>query len=140
MRLPLIAFTALIFCSCDTQQTQTKHPMIGAWLAHDGTIFNFRDDGTFHGIDLRKKEIWGNWVTLSKSRIGFQSLLHDSYYHPQYAIIQESNPDAMDYIVTGGTHFISASRIDPAKAAAAIELVVTPRLHLPTKSEAASQD
>lgn len=121
-----------MFCSCDRPNfLSSHHRLVGAWLASDGTIFHFRSDGTFHGIDYRKREIWGNWVTLSNSRIGFQSLLHDSFYQPQYAIIREADSDKMDYIVTGGVHFIAASRIDPAKADAAIEMVVRPDVHVP---------
>ena len=137
LRLLLLAATAMFLCSCDQAAMQgQRHPLVGAWLATDGTIFHFRDDRTFHGLDFRKREIWGNWVILSDSRIGFQSLLHDSFYDPQYAVIRKDDRNAMDYIVTGGTHFIPATRIDPSKADAAIELVIRPGLHLPEKPEA----
>ena len=133
--LTLLAATGLL-CSCDRHRPQeTRHPLVGAWLANDGTIFHFRNDGSFHGIDWRKKEIWGNWVILSDSRIGFQSLLHDASYRPQYAVIRDQYPDRMDYIITDGTSFIAARRTDPAKAEAAIETAIQPGLHLPGKSE-----
>ncbi len=105
--------------------------MEGGWLADDGTVFLFRPDGTFHGYDFRKREIWGNWVTLSNVRIGFQSLLHDSFYNPQYAILDATNRDRMDYIVTGGNHFIGARRVTPEEASAAVRLVVESALHRP---------
>jgi hypothetical protein len=128
----IAAVAAFVLSSCDSQSPRSRdHVLVGGWLAEDGTIFNFRPDGTFHGIDWRRKEIWGNWVTLSDTRIGFQSLLHDSSYEPQYAIIDKANHDAMDYIVTGGTGFIHAKRIPPDKADAATELVVEPSLHYP---------
>jgi hypothetical protein len=100
-------------------------------LADDGTVFLFRPDGTFHGYDFRKREIWGNWVTLSNVRIGFQSLLHDSFYNAQYAILDATNRDRMDYIVTGGNHFIGAHRVTPEEAAAAVRLVVKSAVHRP---------
>ena len=131
-------FVILSFSSCNvpTQETNPpKHALVGAWLATDGTIFNFHDDGTFHGIDFRKKEIWGNWVTLSPARIGFQSLLHDSSYQPQYAIIDPKNKNEMDYIVTGGTNFIHAKRIATEKANTTIEMVAEPQVHSPQKTE-----
>jgi hypothetical protein len=113
---------------------EPKHALEGGWLANDGTVFLFRTDGTFHGYDFRKREIWGNWVSLSDVRIGFQSLLHDSFYNPQYAIIDIANKDRMDYIVTGGTHFIPAKRISTADAEAAIKVVVTQGIHHPQQA------
>lgn len=112
-----------------------EHALIGAWLSSDDTIFHFREDGTFHGIDFKKREIWGSWVTLSRTRIGFQSLLHSSYYAPQYAIINQEDKNKMDYIVSDGTSFISAVRIDPKKAQATIETMIQNRLHNPSDSE-----
>lgn len=118
--------------SCEPPASRTSpHPLVGAWLASDGTIFDFRDDGTFHGIDFRKHEIWGNWVKLSETRIGFQSHLHTSFYHPQYAIIDRQSRDRMDYIVSDGNQFIQADRISREKAQAAIELLVEPNLPRP---------
>ena len=108
-----------------------EHVLVGAWLATDGTIFIFRADGTFHGFDCAHKEIWGSWVTLSASRVGFQSLLHDRSYRPQYAIIDKTDRDAMDYIITGGTSFIHAKRIPLTKAEDAVEVVVEPQVHQP---------
>lgn len=112
-----------------------EHVLVGAWQASDGTVFIFRKDGTFHGYDFRKREIWGNWVTLSPSRIGFQSLLHDSFYRPQYAIIDKADKDTMNYIVTGGTTFIEATRLEVAKAEADVEAVVQPQIHQPGEDQ-----
>jgi hypothetical protein len=72
---------------------------------------------------------------LSATRIGFQSLLHDSSYPPQYAIIGKGTSDEMDYMVTGGTNFIHAKRISTEKADTAIELVAEPQVHSPQKAE-----
>lgn len=108
-----------------------EHVLAGAWLADDGTVFIFRADGTFHGFDYTHKEIWGNWVTLSPSRIGFQSLLHNASYLPQYAIIDKTDRDAMDYIVTRGSSFIHAKRIPLVKAEDAVEVVVEPQVQRP---------
>ena len=113
------------------ETTPAVHALVGAWLATDGTVFIFRKDGTFHGFDFRPKEIWGNWVTLSATRIGFQSLLHNESYQPQYAIIDKSNKDSKDYIVTGGNSFIKAARPPVEKAEAAVEVVVEPQVHHP---------
>lgn len=124
-----ILLAALCLAACEPERG--THPLEGGWLADDGTVFVFRPDGTFHGYDWRRKEIWGNWVVLSPVRIGFQSLLHDSFYNPQYAIINATNPARMDYIVTGGTNFIGARRVPPQEAAAAVRLVVEPEVHRP---------
>lgn len=120
-----------VFLLAGCERPREAHPLEGGWLADDGTIFVFRPDGTFHGIDWRKREIWGNWVTLSPARIGFQSLLHDSFYNPQYAIINATNTARMDYIVTGGDNFIRARRVDPQEAVAAVRLVVEPEVRRP---------
>jgi hypothetical protein len=98
-------------------------------------VFLFRPDGTFHGYDFRYREIWGNWVALSEERIGFQSLSHDSFYNPQYAIIDPEDPEKMDYIVTGGTHFLSARRISIAEAEAATKVVVDQNIHYPKRAK-----
>ncbi len=143
MRYHLLIFVGLIitlFCSCDqSQKHQTtavsSHILEGGWLASDGTVFLFRADGTFHGFDFRHREIWGNWVTLSKERVGFQSLLHDSYYAPQYAIIANNDTNQMNYIVTGGTHFISAKRLSIEEAEASIKVVIDRTIHKPRESE-----
>jgi hypothetical protein len=123
----LLAAALLTACA----PVRDPHPLEGGWLADDGTVFVFRPDGTFHGYDFRRREIWGNWVALSPARIGFQSLLHDSFYDPQYAIIDATNSARMDYIVTGGNHFIGARRVDPAEADAAVRMVVEPQVHRP---------
>lgn len=127
--LASVLLACLFLTACEPPRG--AHPLEGGWLADDGTIFVFRPDGTFHGIDFRKREIWGNWVTLSPTRIGFQSLLHDSFYNPQYAIINETNAARMDYIVTGGNHFIGARRVSPAEADAAVRLVAEPQVYRP---------
>lgn len=124
-----LVLAAFLLTACEPPRG--AHPLEGGWLADDGTVFVFRPDGTFHGIDWRKREIWGNWVTLSPSRIGFQSLLHDSFYNPQYAIINATNTARMDYIVTGGNNFIAARRVPPAEAEAAVRLVAEPQVQRP---------
>lgn len=131
----LLVFAALLG-ACDGSRTAPpkEHALVGGWAATDGTLFHFRADGTFHGVSCAQKELWGNWVTLSDTRIGFQSLMHDSFYRPQYAIISENSRDQMDYIVTGGTHFIHANRVTPEKVVAAIELAVEPKVHRPSAS------
>lgn len=133
--LAVLAFMISAFSSCNPPASKkAPHPLVGAWLATDGTIFDFREDGTFHGIDFRKREIWGNWVKLSETRIGFQSLLHKSYYHPQYAIIDSGSRDRMNYIVSDGQHYIQADRIAREKALAAIEVLIEPNLPKPRPS------
>ena len=127
--IAVMALASLLVGACEPRRA--GHALEGGWLADDGTVFVFRPDGTFHGYDFRKNEIWGNWVSLSRVRIGFQSLLHDSFYNPQYAILDEMNHDRMNYIVTGGNNFIGARRVDPEEAAAAVRLVVEPKVHRP---------
>lgn len=131
----------LPFWSCQKKEFSSleKHPLLGAWIADDNTIFHFRKDGTFHGLDWRQNEIWGNWVVLSETRIGFHSLLHDRSYRPQYAIIRNGESNKMDYIVTNGTHFISATRISAGDAKFWLEKIVEPKVHKPIISSA-SQD
>lgn len=135
----LTSMTCLFLASCDqndsvdeaAKETIPIHPMQGGWLGADGTVFHFRNDMTFHGYDFRHREIWGNWVVLSNERIGFQSLMHDSFYNPQYAFIQAEDRQKMDYIVTSGKHFISAERIPDSEAISAINLMVRKNLHFP---------
>ncbi len=129
-----------LFSSCNQSQklqttTVSSHIIEGGWLASDGTVFLFRADGTFHGFDFRRREIWGNWVTLSRDRVGFQSLLHDSYYAPQYAIIANNDTNQMNYIVTGGTNFIPAKRLSIEEAEASIKVVIDRTIHKPLESE-----
>ncbi len=131
-RILLLLLASLLFTACEQPAAAPRHHVLqGAWLADDGTIFIFRPDGTFHGVDFRRREIWGNWVKLSDQRIGFQSLLHDSYYNPQYAIIDANDANAMDYIVTGGNNFIRAKRIPPTEAQFAVDLIIAPEIHRP---------
>ena len=41
----------------------------------------------------------------------------------------------MDYIVTGGTHFIAAKRIPTDEAEAAIKMIVEQRIHYPKRAD-----
>ena len=130
----LILFAVLLClsaCDLNRQSPAPDHVLAGGWIADDGTIFLFRSNGSFHGVDCRNKEIWGNWVVLSDQRIGFQSLMHDSFYRPQYAIVNPKNKGSMDYIVTGGTRFIHARRISPEDAQGRIEAIVEPQVLKP---------
>jgi hypothetical protein len=111
-----------------------SHTLVGAWKASDDTLFIFRNDGSFYGVDWKDHEIWGNWVQLSPKRIGFQSLRHDSFYNPQYAVIS-NNENVMNYIVTGGTRFIKAERITIKQAEAAVEKVLEGKIILPAVEE-----
>ncbi len=129
--LTLLALVTLTSCEEPRPTADPTHSLVGAWLATDGTIFDFRSDGTFHGIDYAKREIWGNWIELSPARIGFQSLLHTTAYDPQYAIINQDDPDSMDYIYANGNAFIPAQRISVESARSAIELIVEPQIHHP---------
>jgi hypothetical protein len=106
------------------------HALVGGWKATDDTIFVFRNNGTFHGLDWHDREIWGNWVSLAPNRIGFQSLTHDSFYNPQYAVISEDK-NIMNYIVTGGTRFIEAERIAIDEAETIIDKQLEGRVILP---------
>jgi hypothetical protein len=125
------SFFLLGACGPAPQTRVNEHVFVGGWVAADGTLFHFRSDGTFHGADWRKKEIWGNWVMLSDQRIGFQSLLHDSFYNPQYAIINPKNKGSMDYIITDGTRFITARRISPDDAQKRINEIIEPQIIKP---------
>jgi hypothetical protein len=139
--LRLLAISSMIFAVIDLPAckrsfftaiaTPQRHILVGSWKATDGTIFMFRNDGTFHGIDYRSKEIWGNWVTLSEERIGFQSLLHDATYRPQYAVIDKTNTNLMHYIITGGTSFIDASRIPDNDAEKKVQSVIVDQIYSP---------
>lgn len=144
MRAPFRLFTSLaglallVLAGCATRvkpapapEPPPRHALVGAWLARDDTVFVFRDDGTFVGVEMRGREIWGNWVTLDAARIGFQSLMHDVSYRPQYAVISAENPARMDYIVTGGTHFIPALRIGSDEAARRMAETLAGRIILP---------
>lgn len=112
LHLVLFCLVGLLFSRAGEagESKPAPHPMIGAWLAEDGTVFRFRADGTFVGIDFRAREIWGNWVAINEQRIGFQSLLSQSYYQPQYAVIS-AKPDEMDYSYSDRPGFIHAQRI-----------------------------
>ena len=127
-----LIFVSLILClsACHPPATPgvPDHVLVGGWVADDGTIFLFRSDGSFHGVDWKKREIWGNWVGLSDQRIGFQSLMHSSFYNPQYAVINPKNKGSMDYIVSDGTRFISGRRIPPEDAQSRIEAIVEPQV------------
>jgi hypothetical protein len=136
-KILLIITLSFVFSGCASPGSRPhaqRHLLVGAWKAADDTIFIFRNDGTFHGVDCHKIEIWGNWVSLAPNRIGFQSLRHDSFYKPQYAVISK-NENAMNYIVTGGTRFIKAERITIKQAEAAIEKVLVGKIILPAVEE-----
>jgi hypothetical protein len=127
-------FVPLSSCSPPASDANpATHPLVGAWQAEDSTLFVFRSDHSFHGIDFRGREIWGTWVKLSEIRIGFQSLRYDNFYAPQYAIIRPGDPSQMDYINTGNPSFTAAKRTDVKKAEAAIELIAEPKVVLPKR-------
>lgn len=114
----------------DSPRTKPPHALAGAWLAEDGTVFRFRENGTFVGIDFRAREIWGSWVVLDDRRIGFQSLLNQSYYRPQFAVIA-AKPDEMDYSYSDRPGFIHAQRISDKDAEAIIAEEAKKNLVLP---------
>jgi hypothetical protein len=101
-----------------------KHALVGAWQASDGTVFIFRDDGTFTGRDYVNRRIFGSWVSLDAERIGFQSLMHAGVYLPQYA---EVTPQGMRYAYSDGSRFVEAAKIDPAEA---LDLTLAARLNI----------
>jgi len=94
-------------------KVKPQHPLVGSWQASDGTVFVFRKDGTFVGRDYVNRRIFGNWVELDGSRIGFQTLMHTSAYAPQYA---ETTPSGMRYAYSDGSRFVNAKRLSAAKA------------------------
>jgi hypothetical protein len=70
----------------ESPQACHRHVLAGCWQAkEDPTILIFRDDGTFIGQDFKKQRIFGTWIVLNKSQIGFQSLYYSGFYNPQYA-------------------------------------------------------
>lgn len=97
--------------------TKPRHSLVGSWLASDKTIFSIRSNGTFVGKDMRGQLIWGNWVEIDKDRIGFQSLLHKTYYAPQFAVL---TPKGMQYAASDSDWFIRATRITDSEAQAGI--------------------
>jgi len=94
-------------------KVKPQHPLVGSWQASDGTVFVFRKDGTFVGRDYVNRKIFGNWVELDGSRIGFQTLMHTSAYAPQYA---ETTPSGMRYAYSDGSRFVNAKRLSAATA------------------------
>ena len=107
---------ALFFCLIGLSgcvKVKPQHPLVGSWQASDGTVFVFRKDGTFVGRDYVNRRIFGNWVELDGSRIGFQTLMHTSAYAPQYA---ETTPGGMRYAYSDGSRFVNAKRLSAAKA------------------------
>lgn len=138
MRLLLIGLAILLGASgCTTTGRCVfvkSHKLVGAWKANDDTIFIFRNDGSFYGVDWREREIWGNWVELSSTRIGFQSLRHDSFYNPQYAVVSDDEK-SMSYIITGGTRFIKAQKIETREASAEIAKILEGKIILPPEAK-----
>jgi hypothetical protein len=109
-------FAALLLCLVGLSgciKVKPPHPLVGSWEASDGTVFVFRKDGTFVGRDYVNRRIFGNWVELDGSRIGFQTLMHTSAYAPQYA---ETAPGGMRYAYSDGSRFVNAKRLSGAKA------------------------
>jgi len=98
------------------------HPLEGSWRSDDDTIFTFRHNGTFVGKDLRGILIWGNWVKIDGEKIGFQSLLHKSFYNPQYAV---STAEGMEYINSDSNNSIRAKKITESEASAGIDNAIT---------------
>jgi len=101
-----------------------KHALVGAWEAADGTVFIFREDGTFTGRDYVNRRIFGSWVILDAERIGFQSLMHAGVYLPQYA---EVTPQGMRFAYSDGSRFVEAVKMDPAEA---LDLTLAARLNI----------
>lgn len=135
--IPML-WLSIVVAGCDRKVETVaipRHVLVGGWKADDATIFVYRNDGTFHGVDWRQREIWGNWVKLSDERIGFQSLMHASYYNPQYAIVGKSDANRMDYIISDGTRFISATRIEAEEAEVLINASTQQSVHKPGETD-----
>ena len=118
LNLPLGKAVVVVLFSCliglsGCVKVKPQHPLVGSWQASDGTVFVFRKDGTFVGRDYVNRRIFGNWVELDGSRIGFQTLMHTSAYAPQYA---ETTPGGMRYAYSDGSRFVNAKRLSAAKA------------------------
>ena len=66
--IAVMALASLLVGACEPRRA--GHALEGGWLADDGTVFVFRPDGTFHGYDFRKHEIWGNraWRSFQADR------------------------------------------------------------------------
>jgi len=102
---------------CATCHTSRhNHALVGCWQAkEDPTVLIFRKDGTFIGQDFKKQRIFGTWVTLNQTQIGFQSLFYSGFYNPQYA---EVTATGMRYAFTPrstsgpGPGFAHCVRID----------------------------
>jgi len=80
---------------CVTHNTSHRmyhqHVLVGCWQAkEDPTVLIFRNDGTFIGQDFRRQRIFGTWIALNKSQIGFQSLYYSGFYNPQYAEVTDA--------------------------------------------------
>ena len=120
--LTLLLLLAVTGCAThySAHRMHHRHVLIGCWQAkEDPTILIFRDDGTFIGQDFKKQRIFGTWVTLNKSQIGFQSLYYSGFYNPQYAEVTDTG---MRYAYTPrnesgpGPGFAHCVRIDYATA------------------------
>jgi hypothetical protein len=114
--LPLLVLMWVAGCSTTCCLIHQKHALVGCWQAkEDPTILIFREDGTFIGQDFNKQRIFGNWVVLNKTQIGFQSLYYSGFYNPQYA---EVTATGMRYAYTpripgtAGPGFAHCVRID----------------------------
>lgn len=135
LAIGLVFVVAISGCATTYLFSEVKsHKLVGAWKAADNTIFIFRENGSFHGVDWQAREIWGNWVELSPTRIGFQSLTHDNFYRPQYAVIS-TDENRMSYIITGGVRFITAERVDRKEAAAEIDRMLIGKIVLPSEEK-----
>jgi hypothetical protein len=117
--LALAMVVVVFFLVCLFGMPHHKHALVGCWQAEDSTVFVFRDDGTFIGRDFRGRRIFGNWVGLNKEQIGFQSLMHGSFYSPQYAEVTSSG---MRYAYSDSPGFIDALSVDPITADRQISL------------------
>ncbi|HSY18631.1 MAG TPA: hypothetical protein VK815_09870 [Candidatus Acidoferrales bacterium] len=114
--LSLLLLVGATGCATCCHSSRHNHALVGCWQAkEDPTVLIFRRDGTFIGQDFKKQRIFGTWVTVNKSEIGFQSLYYSGFYNPQYA---EVTTNGMRYAYTPrredgpGPGFAHCVRID----------------------------
>ena len=124
LRIAITLLSPLFFVMPCCATDHPAHKLAGSWEADDGTIFIFREDGTFIGRDYINRRIFGSWVALDPERIGFQSLMHAGVYLPQYA---EVTPRGMRYAYSDGSRFVDAVAMDPSQA---LGLVLAARLNI----------